>query len=113
MVKDSVIKSLSLGIGDVVKIVLDDFYYKIDPPTEKVNWPVLHTGYGKKDEEDWIPCKEVTGSYCGDNYKQEPHRINIIKIRISKPFKMSSEYRNYVEFSPSRIISIERELVTA
>jgi hypothetical protein len=98
-----------LNIGDIFELSLRDFYYKITK--EEGQRGVVEMGQNKKNEEGWISCPSLTGSYCGCNYKHggnkdEEGELNIIKIRVSIPFNMGNEYRNYLTFHPSQITSI-------
>lgn len=98
-----------LNIGDIFEISLKNFYYRITK--EEGQRGVVEVEQNKENEEGWIPCPSLTGSYCGCNYKhggskEKEGELNIIKIRVSIPFNMGSEYRNYLTFSPSQITSI-------
>jgi len=98
-----------LNIGDIFEISLKNFYYKITKEEGKRS--VVEMEQNKENEEGWILCPSLTGSYCGCNYKhggskEEDGELNVIKIRVSNPFNMGSEYRNYLTFAPSQLTSI-------
>lgn len=97
------IELLFLNIGDILEIVLENFSYKISNEEGK---NVVEMEQNKRDEKDWIFCPIITGAYCGCNYKQPSDELNIIKVRVSKPFDMGDAYRNYLEFAPSQLTSI-------
>lgn len=98
------IEALKLSIGDLMQVTLIDFYYKL---TQEEKRRALETSFKKKEGREWKQCLELTGTYCGDNYKQEPYEINIIKVRVTKPFKMGDSYRNYISIPPSSIKLIQ------
>ncbi len=103
------IEALHLNIGDVLEIFLIDFFYKSTQiPGKKIK--TLEIGYdkkGQKGQKGWKACSKITGAYCGDNYRQQPYELNIIKIRLHTPIRMSDTYQSYIEFTPVRIASIK------
>jgi hypothetical protein len=101
--KSKSIESLLLNIGDELNISLIDYYYKL---SQKGKQKIVEMSWNKKGQEGWIACPKITGSYCGDTYRQKPYEISIIKIRVSSPFTMGKSYRSYFEFSPHAIQSI-------
>jgi len=94
--------SLFLNMLDLLEITMKNFYYKI---TEKGEIKSIDYGYNKSTEEGWILCNDLYGQYCGENYKQNGE-LNIIKVRILHPFKMSKDYHSYLSLDPSAIVSM-------
>jgi len=91
---------IKANIGDVLTVTLSRFYYKI------LERDRLDTGYQKRGESGWIHCLVVRGTYCGERCEQNG-KLEIIKVRISDPFRMRNFHHNYVEFHPSYIKSIK------
>lgn len=94
--------SLFLNMLDVLEVTLKNFYYKI---TEENGRRIVDYGYNKSNEKDWILCTDIYGEYCGENYHQDGS-LNIVKIRVLHPFKMSSDYYSFLEIDSSAIVSI-------
>lgn len=95
-----------LNIGDIFEISFENYCYKI---TEENGKKFVEVEQKKTPEDGWIACPTLTGTYCGENYKQEKGNsgeLNIIKIRVASPFNMGSAYRNYLTFAPSEITGI-------
>lgn len=96
-------KNLFLNIGDEIEVTLDNFFWTIK---EKDGRKLLDDGYDKEGVKEWNQAPVLTGAYCGENYKQEDGELNIVKLRVSKPFVMSNDYGNYISLAPLRIKSI-------
>jgi hypothetical protein len=94
--------SLFLNMLDILEVTLKNFYYTIieENGRKKVDY-----GYNKNNEKDWILCTDLYGEYCGENYHQDGS-LNMIKIRVLHPFKMSNDYYSFLEIDHSAIVSI-------
>jgi len=91
--------SLFLNIGDEIKVTMNNLFWAIKDGK-------IIDEYDKKREKGWNHAPVLTGTYCGENYKQGGE-LNVVKLRVLDPFVMSKEYGNYIRLVPSRIISIE------
>ncbi len=99
------IEMLFLNIGDIFTVKLSNYYYKItEQPHGDQTWKFLEEGFNKEGQEGWIHCPTLTGKYCGCRWKQNTNELKVIKIRPTKPYKMSQNC--YLEFQPEEIMSI-------
>jgi uncharacterized protein YrzB (UPF0473 family) len=94
--------NLRLNIGDTVRLIIPEFHYTLGEQdgnkTVEENYFPVHT-------DDWIHCRQVIGVYVGETCDAEGN-IEVVKVRVTRPFKMRDGSYSHLKIPLSKIESI-------
>ncbi len=90
---------LNLNIGDRVKV-----FFNTDAFVQIVD-KCVDISFEKKAGDDWIAYESFTGILCRQNYKKLDLSLDVVKLRIDTPMRVTNT--RYLTLSASDIKKIE------